>query len=338
MRKKSLLTKVIAMGAITTLFASTTAFAATTPTFSTKTIYLKGSPNYVYVTTTVSGLQANDEVTYLAGDSTNPVYINQYSVGNIEGDTYSFSYKTTRENVTGSTVKVAKSNSTFTDSAPAQDGKLPDTDKFTLTVNVDGVKLKDISFEACDVVGAETITLKDVGLGGKNLDSATIDGDNAVASATVAADGNIVVTLTKDLTTLNANKEMTRTSATINITTKAPVTPTVSYSTGVKADSYVFEYTDKSGSKTTITGPMFAIYGNVTGTVDECGIAVSDTEDPKTASLEGVTYYPASVTTGAFGVAVVDEAANKKDAYVRTYFKVGKNITFGDDCKVVKFN
>lgn len=334
MRKKSLLTKVIAMGAITTLFASTTAFAATAPTFSTKTIYLKGSPNYVYVTTTVSGLEPNDEVTYLAGDSANPVYINQYSVGNIEGDTYSFSYKTTRENVTGSTVKVAKSNSTFTDSAPAQAGTLPATDKFILTVNVDGAKSKDISFEACDVVDVKNITLTGVALGGRNLASATID--DAAVTAVVGSNGNIVVTLTNALTTLNANKEMTKTSATINITTVAPVAPTVSYSTGVKADSYEFSYTENEVPKK-ITGPMFAIYGNVTGTVNECGIAVCDTEDPKTAT-SGVEYYKASVTTGDFGVAVVDDAANKKDAYVRTYFKVGENITFGDDCKVVKFN
>lgn len=334
MRKKSLLTKVIAMGAITTLFASTTAFAATAPTFSTKTIYLKGEPNYVYVTTTVSGLDANDEVTYLAGESANPVYINQYSVGNIADGNYSFSYKTTRENVANSTVKVAKSNSTFTESAAAEAGTLPATDKFTLTVNVDGEKSKDIYFEAYDVVDATNITLTGVDLGGNNLAYAKI-GDTAV-SAAVGADGNIVVTLTNALTTLNTNNEMTVTSAVIDITTVAPVAPTVSYSTGVKADSYEFSYTENEVSKT-ITGPMFAIYGNVTGTVNECGIAVCDTEDPKIAA-SGVEYYKASVTTGAFGVAVVDDAANKRDAYVRTYFKVGENITFGDDCKVVKFN
>lgn len=335
MRKKSLLTKVIAMGAITTLLASTTAFAATAPTFSTKTIYLAGDPNYVYVTTTVSGLEANDEVTYLAGESSDPVYINQYSVGDITGGTYSFSYKTTKSNVTNSTVKVAKSNSTFTDSAAAVDSTLPATDKFILTVNVDGNKAKDISFEAYEVVDATTITLTDVDLGGNNLASAKI-GDTDV-NAVVGSDSNIVVTLASALTTLNANNEMTVTSAVIDITTVAPVAPGVSYSTGVKADSYEFKYTEDAVEKT-ITGPMFAIYGNVTGTVNECGIAVSDTEDPKTAS-EGVTYYPsAGVTTGAFGVAIVDDAANKKDAYVRTYFKVGENITFGDDCKVVKFN
>lgn len=339
MRKKSLLTKVIAMGAITTLLASTTAFAATTPTFSTKTIYLKGNPNYVYVTTTVSGLQANDEVTYLAGDSTNPVYINQYSVGDITDGKYSFSYKTTKANVTGSTVKVAKSNSTFTDSAPAQDGKLPDTDKFTLTVKVDGVKPKDIPFEAYDVVGAETITLKNVDLGGRNLDSAKI-GDIPV-TATVGADGNIVVTLTKALTTLNANKEMTVKSATIDITTKAPVAPTVSYSTGVKAKSYEFKYTDKNGEQT-ITGPMFAIYGNVTGTVDEYGIAVSYDDDFNVEDTDKYSLYSAaeSAANGDFGVAIIDDSIDNPmtKAYAKLYYKIGGTTKFVGNTKIVNFN
>ena len=128
MRKKSLLTKVVALGAMTTLLASTTAFAATAPTVSTKTIYLKGEPNYVYVTTTVSGVSANDEVTYLAGDSTNPIYINQYTIPADTSGTYSFSYKTTKENVVGNSVKVAKADSTFTDTAKAKDGTLPATE------------------------------------------------------------------------------------------------------------------------------------------------------------------------------------------------------------------
>ena len=337
MRKKSLLTKVIAMGAITTLFASTTAFAATAPTFSTKTIYLKGSPNYVYVTTTVSGLEPNDEVTYLAGNSADPVYINQYSVGNIADGTYSFSYKTTKENVTGSTVKVAKSNGTFTDSAAAQDDTLPATDKFILTVKVDGAKSKDISFEAYDVVGATTITLKDVDLGGNDLASATID--NAAVTAVVGSNGNIVVTLTNALTTLNENKEMTVKSATIDITTKAHVTPGVSYSTGVKANSYEFSYTENEESKK-ITGPMFAIYGNVTGTVDEYGIAVSFEGDFNVEETSKYELYKATSNDGgAFGVAIIDDGETPMTkAYAKLYYKIGGTTTFVGKTKIVNFN
>lgn len=337
MRKKSLLTKVIAMGAITTLFASTTAFAATAPTFSTKTIYLKGSPNYVYVTTTVSGLEPNDEVTYLAGNSADPVYINQYSVGNIEGDTYSFSYKTTRENVTGSTVKVAKSNSTFTDSAAATPGKLPATDKFTLTVNVDGKRSNDISFEACDVVEVTSITLTGVNLGERNLDSAKI-GDIPV-TATVGSNGNIVVTLDTPLTTL-ANNEMTKTSATIDITTKAPVTPGVEYSTGVKAKSYEFKYKEENVDKT-IKGPMFAIYGNVTGTVDEYGIAVSYDDDFNVEDTSKYVLYSAaeSAANGDFGVAIIDDGDTPMTkAYAKLYYKIGGTTTFVGKTKIVNFN
>lgn len=335
MRKKSLLTKVIAMGAITTLFASTTAFAAA-PTFSTKTIYLKGNPNYVYVTTTVSGLQANDEVTYLAGDSTNPVYINQYSVGDITDGKYSFSYKTTKGNVAGSTVKVAKSNSTFTDSAAATPATLPDTDKFTLTVKVDGVESKVIYFEAYEVVDAKTITLTGVNLGGNDLASATIDG--AAVTATVGADGNIGVTLDNPLTTL-ANNEMTVTSAVIYITTKAPVTPGVSYSTGVKANSYEFTYTEETVEKK-ITGPMFAIYGNVTGTVDEYGIAVSYDDDFDVEETSKYELYKATSNDGgAFGVAIIDDGDTPMTkAYAKLYYRIGEITKFVGNTKIVNFN
>ena len=243
--------------------------------------------------------------------------------------------------MTGSTVKVAKSNSTFTDSAAADAGALPATDKFILTVNVDGNKAKDISFEAYEVVGVTTITLTDVNLGGNNLASATIDGDNAVASATVAANGNIVVTLTNALTTLE-NNEMTRTSATINITTKDPVTPTVSYSTGVKAKSYEFKYKEGNVEKT-ITGPMFAIYGNVKGDVTEYGIAVSFEGDFEVGETDKYSLYSAaeSDANGDFGVAIIDDSIENPTpmtkAYAKLYYKIGGTTTFVGKTKIVNF-
>ena len=86
MRKKSLLTKVVALGATATLLVSTTAFAAT---YSTRTLYLKSDVNTAYVSTTVTGLSEGDEVTYLAGytEGNTPVYINQFTA---EGENLTF--------------------------------------------------------------------------------------------------------------------------------------------------------------------------------------------------------------------------------------------------------
>lgn len=334
MRKKSLLTKVVALGATATLLASTTAFAGAT--YSTRTIYLKGEPNYVYVTTTVDGLTAGDEVTYLAGETSDPIYINQYTVETADGTTKSFSYKTTKDRankVVGATVKMAKADSTFSNSETitTSESALPETDKFTFTVNVDGVEKTKVSFEAADIVGATSVNLGNVDLGGKVFDSAKI-GETAV-NATVS--GSVVVELPSNFVTLNDANELSSKEATIEITTKSAVAPSVTYSSGVKAKEYEFTYTDTDGKKT-ITGPMFAIYGTVAGDgVTECGIAVSDTEDPKTAA-SGVEYYAASVTSGDFGVAIVDDAnTSKTTAHVRTYYKVGTTVTYGDDYKVI---
>ena len=333
MRKKSLLTKVVALGATATLLVSTTAFAAT---YSTRTIYLKGEPNYVYVTTTVDGLTAGDEVTYLAGETSDPIYINQYTVETADGTTKSFSYKTTKDRaskVVGATVKMAKADSTFSNSETitTSESALPETDKFTFTVNVDGVEKTKVSFEAADIVGATSVNLGNVDLGGKVFDFAKI-GDITV-TATVGE--SVVVTLPDNFVTLTTANELSSKEATIEITTKSAEAPSVTYSSGVKAKDYEFTYTDTDGKKT-ITGPMFAIYGTVAGDgVTECGIAVSDTEDPKTAA-SGVEYYAASVTNGDFGVAIVDDAnTSKTTAHVRTYYKVGTTVTYGEDYKVI---
>lgn len=334
MRKKSLLTKVVALGATATLLASTTAFAEAK--YSTRTIYLNGAPNYVYVTTTVEGLTAGDEVTYLAGDTSDPIYINQYTVETADGTTKSFSYKTTKDRaskVVGATVKMAKADSTFSNSETITtgDSALPETDKFTFTVNVDSKEKTKVSFEAADIVGAISVNLGSIDLGGKVFDSAKI-GKTAV-NATVS--GSVVVELPSNFVTLNDANELSSKEATIEITTKSAVAPSVTYSSGVKSKEYEFTYTDTDGKKT-ITGPMFAIYGTVAGDgVTECGIAVSDTEDPKNAA-SGVEYYAASVTNGDFGVAIVDDAnTSKTTAYVRTYYKVGTTVTYGEDYKVI---
>lgn len=330
MRKKSLLTKVVALGATATLLASTTAFAEA-PTVSTKTIYLKGDTTYVYVTTTVSNVKANDEITYLAGGTDNPIYINQYTA-NADG-TYSFSYKTTRTDYKDSTVKVAKADSTFTETASAGDTKLPDTDKFTLTVNVDGTKAKDFTFEAYDVT-SKIFALDGVALGsGKTIKSATY-GDKTVEAKVV--ENGISVTIEDGLTTIVDNA-MSVTSGTLNIVTENVKEPSIAYTSGVKSKSYEYKVDDN----TTITGPMFAIYAAVEGSdVAEYGIAVSfDSEFDGTDSSKYELYQAASNENGNFGVAVIDDNTENAmtKAYARPYYKVGSDIKFGD-MKVINFN
>lgn len=336
MRKKSLLTKVVALGATATLLASTTAFAELG--YTTRTIYLKGAPNYVYVTTTVSGLTTGDEVTYLAGETNNPIYINQYTVETADGTTKSFSYKTTkdRSGVVGATVKMAKTDSTFSNPATitTSNSKLPDTDKFTLTVNVDGTKAKDFTFEAYDVT-SEIFALDGVALGSeKTIKSATYGGKTVEAKV---VENGISVTINGGLTTITANNEMAVTNGTLNIVTEKVKEPSIAYTSGVKSKSYEYKVDDS----TTITGPMFAIYAAVEGSdVSEYGIAVSfDSEFDGTDSSKYELYKAASNENGNFGVAVIDDSTENAmtKAYARPYYKVGSDIKFGD-MKVINFN
>lgn len=138
MSKKSLLNKVIALTAVTTLVA-VSSISALAATYGTTTTYVKGGSN-ITVKTTVSDLTIGDEYTYLAGEASAPVYINQYAAA---GTSEEFSYTATRSNI-GAAVKMAKVDSTFANGAaitPATEGAntVPsDTTKAAITASVEG--------------------------------------------------------------------------------------------------------------------------------------------------------------------------------------------------------
>lgn len=330
MRKKSLLTKVVALGATATLLASTTAFAEAT--YSTRTLYLKSDANTAYVSTTVTGLSEGDEVTYLAGYTGNgtPVYINQFTA---EGENLTFKYKTSKDNLGASKeIKMAKADKTFTVNgtvtpATAGEDKIPEAQKFTFNVTVDSGTAQAIAVNAGDVIDADKITLTGITLGDGTLNT-TAKLNDVDAQVAVVADG-VSVTLPTSFVEYNTDTlELTKTNATLALTTTPAVAPTIDYVSGVKTSKYKYTYTAEGATEeTSVTGPMFAIYGKVTGTVDEYGIAVSyDGESGKYA------YYKADGKDddGTFGVAVIDdESATSIDAYAKTYIKVAGEYTYG---------
>lgn len=345
MRKKSLLTKVIAMGAITTLFASTTAFAAT-PTFSTRTLYVAGDTSKVEVATTVTGLTANDEVTYLAGDSANPVYINQYTA---DSDTYTFKYTTTAAKLsTTPTIKMAKADSTFTNGEAVTAGagentNVPATQEFTFNVKVGDAAPVAVRVNPRDVANVTTpkiIKLTGVSVDVAKINTAKLDGNDVNITT---AEGGINLTISNPLITINeSNLEIIgKKSADLVITlTSTTVDPGVSYSTGVKANSYTYNYNDGSVNKT-ITGPMFAIYGNVKGDVTEYGIAVSFDGDFEVDETSKYKLYRAaeSDANGEFGVAIIDDSEENPMtmAYAKLYYKIGGTTKFVGNTKIVNF-
>lgn len=348
MRKKSLLTKVIAMGAITTLLASTTAFAAT---YSTRTLYVAGDTSKVEVATTVTGLNANDEVTYLAGDSANPVYINQYTADNT---TYTFKYTTTAEKLsTTQAIKMAKSDSTFTNGEAVAAGTgesvtVPATQEFTFKVTVGDAAPVDVKVNPRDV--ANVTTPKIIKLTGVNVDGTiatatlatdTLNETDVKDNITTAADG-INLTINSSLTTINESTlEITgATSANLVITVAStPVVPSVNYVEGLKSNNYSATITKEDSTTENITNArMFVIYGKAEN-CDEYGIAVSYDAAFEKDDVTGFECYRAlSNDGGKFGVAIVDDAeVAAATAYVRVYYKANDTVTLGDKLITVTF-
>lgn len=344
MRKKSLLTKVVALGATATLLASTTAFAAT---YSTRTLYLTSDPNTAYVSTTVTGLDAGDEVTYLAGYTGNstPVYINQFTA---EGANLTFKYKTSKDNLgTSKEIKMAKADKTFTVNgtvtpATAGEDKIPEAQKFTFKVTVNAGAEQAIAVNAGDVIDAGKITLTGIKLGADTLNT-TAKLNGADTGVNVNADGNVVVTLPTNFVTYNdATLELTKTEAALVLTTTPAVEPAVSYTVALKSDKATLTIKDANNADYEIKDArMYVVYGAAIGSASEYGIAVSESVDPATAS--DVKYYPASADeNGAFGVAIVDDGKDAFTAYIRTYYKATSDsnpvLTTGNEAlKTISF-
>lgn len=328
MSKKTLLKGIIAVSAATTMLFST-AFAAEIS--STRTLYVKGSTNTVEVATTVTGLTIGDEVTYLAGDASNPVYINQYTAADT---TETFKYKTTKiGELASTTVKMAKADADFTNGQSiATDEEIADPEMFTFNVTVDG-DAKDVIEVNPNSVGT-TVKVAFALDAEKEIDTVTVDGVDAAYEP--AADG-ITVTHGVIVEVNEETNDFDKKSANIVITTKDKEKEDIVYETpafvqGFKAAEYTYAYTDDEGEKS-ITGPMYAVYANNANIPDsaEYGIALCDTKDGDFS--KELCKALAADEDGAYAIAVIEE--NKETApavvYAKTYYKLGDEYKYSDD-------
>ncbi|MBE7037821.1 MAG: hypothetical protein E7404_02835 [Ruminococcaceae bacterium] len=328
MSKKTLLKGIIAVSAATTMLFST-AFAATID--SATTLYVKGSTDTVEVKTVVSGLEIGDEVTYLAGDASDPVYINQYTA---DETTEIFTYKTTKTNFAGTTVKMAKADSSFNNGEAidvSAASTIPDANMYTFNVTANGETLAPISVNP-NSVGTEvsvTYTLP----AEKEIDSVTVNG--APVKYTPTTDGylithGVVVTVADDNTFEDANGN---TSAEIIITLKDVEQEEVVYESPAYKGGYkVAEYEFTASNNDVVKGPMYAIFANASklpANVYEYGVLLS--EDGRSWGGSD-NYYPAQAKAenGDFAVAIV-EAGNEVPSvvYARTYYKVPNPDQYG---------
>lgn len=345
MRKKSLLTKVVALGAMTTLLASSTAFAAAT--YSTRTLYKAGSNEKVEVATIVTGLTENDEVTYLAGSAENPVYINQYTANPVnEGGKYVFKYTTDATNIGTTSIKMAKTASDFTGGAevtPDSSNTVADPTAFTFKVTVDDAAEQTVNVvDARSVAAAgRIISLDFTGIGGNTIKTVKLN-DEDVLSNVVKTESGIQLTIPKALTTINEDDlSLTATSATLVITTEKVVKdPQVTYAGGYKADTYTATVSTENGGTEEVEGPMFAVYGNAKDYEGyEYGFLISFAANPDENSYK--PYKAAGANeNGDFAVAIIDPDKKMTKAYAVPYVKLGTDnfkttggvitVTFGN--------
>lgn len=344
MRKKSLLTKVVALGAMTTLLASSTAFAAAT--YSTRTLYKAGSNEKVEVATIVTGLAANDEVTYLAGNADNPVYINQYTADPTDGK-YVFKYTTDAANIGKASIKMAKTASDFTGGAevtPDSGNTVADPTAFTFKVTVDDAAEQTVNVaDARSVAVANSIISLDVtGIGDNTIKTVKLNGEDVDALSVVKTTSGIKLTIPKALTTIDENDlSLTPTSATLVITTEKVVkNPQVTYAGGYKVDTYEATVSTKDGGTEVVEGPMFAVYGNAKDYEGyEYGFLISFAANPDENSYE--PYKAAGANeNGDFAVAIIDPDKTMTKAYAVPYIKLGADnfkttgdvitVTFGE--------
>lgn len=345
MRKKSLLTKVVALGAMTTLLASSTAFAAT---YSTRTLYKAGSNEKVEVATIVTGLTENDEVTYLAGSAEEPVYINQYTANPVnEGGKYVFKYTTDAANIGTTSIKMAKTASDFTggeEVTAANGNTVADPTAFTFNVTVDDAAVQTVNVaDARSVAAADSIISLDVtGIGDNTIKTVKLNNKDVDVSKVVKTASGIQLTIPEPLTTIDDNDlSLTPTSATLVITTEKVVKdPQVTYAGGYKVDTYKATVSIDENSTEEVEGPMFAVYGNAKDYEGyEYGFLISFAANPDENSYK--PYKAAGANeNGDFAVAIIDPDKKMTKAYAVPYVKLGTDnfkttggvitVTFGN--------
>lgn len=330
MSKKTLLKGIIAVSAATTMLFST-AFAAN---YSTKTLYVKGSET-VEVATTVTDLATGDEVTYLAGTPENPVYINQYTAA---GGTETFTYKTTRTDFVGQSIKMAKANADFTNGqaiTAASEDTLPAAGKFEFKITLNNEAQASVYANPEDMGAGFTINLGVALPANHQLTAVTVNGADATSAYTEGV-------LTYEVApTINADNSFSPAYAEVAITTEEIITKDYAapvFASGFKADEYSYTFGEE-----VVTGRMFAIYA----TADEYpantefGIAVSYDAEFAADATTGFELYPsASLAEGTdYAIAIIDEDDVPADkVFFRTYYiKGGNPVLAGGKCHVIEY-
>ncbi len=334
MNKKKMLKKFVAFSASAAMLVAATA-TASAANYSTRTLYVAGSTDKIEVKTTVTGLAANDEVTYLATTEAelnvsepNVVYIDQYTATPDGNGTQTFTY-TTDDSSIGATVKMAKSDASFTNGeviakADGDSGTIPAVteDKILVTIKGDNYK-STAELLLTDIETADTLvlTIDETQLADKRITGLSYN--NTPVEDLIIGDGT--VSFTNPLKgTEPGTIEFALTAETVSLS--APV-----YAGGYKD----LDYSDVIDGEP-ITGKAFSILADASAcpTGLEVGIAVSQTSAISAGSVPADVEYLAAAGIGGDGkyaITLVDPNATDGDVYYyATYVKSAEGTyTYG---------
>ena len=317
-----MLKRVVGLGIGLSMLLSMSAFAAVTS--STTTTYSTDSK--ISVTTTVSGADAGDKITYLVHkkgatltdlQDSQIVYIDQVTVG---ASAPSFTYKTETTNI-GSTVLVGGSSITSPQTGVTVPG-------YVNVKSADGSVLAtgDIKTESTDVAGSSLVkvTLSN----SLNISSITKINGNSADDALCFVGGPDVLWVNKALLATD-----TATDIVVSI-----------------SDSSVRDLLGLNKTTYTEDGENLvavSAFGQVVGPAAEYGIVfstgeISDTMvptevDDSTDLSSGAVAFPALGKNGAgqFVVQLADNNLKGKTLHARAYTKDGNTYTYSTQDKVV---
>lgn len=322
--------KAIVIASVTSMLCAYSV-SASAATYTSSTKYYNGAEK-VNVSTTVSGLENGDEVTYLAfggGNTFDPatskiVYVNQYTTADTETTSKTFSYVTDAANI-GSIVKMAKSDSNFANVESinpfSEENKIQSAKvKFNITVDSGSY------FAAVDLTpGAQWITLPIKIAAGKEIATMTIGKTTYTSEDVIVTSDNIQF----EYTLAYNDEEITGSITTQAIEDYKGTAPTV-----------IGAFKNKEFSETindeTVAGYAYAVLADATNTPigNEYGIALSKTASFEDAEEPSDALYLKSSGRGTdnkFAVVYVDDADAAGTVYYATYMKDAEGtITFGD--------
>lgn len=279
---------------------------------TTTTTYVAGETAMADVKVTVSNVTAGDNVTYYATAGENKVFVDQKKVAE-DATSVEFNYTTAHANIASAAYVVGSTNVT-----DAEDGAVPDADKYTITYNNEkvgevykGVAGETVTFNYTLSEDYKTVT--DVTATNATVSSKSI-GDSTITVTLANIEGNVVLSLVTSDLVIPDYKETLEIAEAAAVVVKANDKYEAGFKTDAVKDNLDKDTPDsedaeaiKKANADKVGDRKLTVAGKV-GSYDKYGVIVSET-----AITEG-NYRPADFEALGFAYEAKDKAPDGKFA------------------------